>query len=93
VSGFMLKRSLNFRGFKLNIILAEEIAFTTKGDRVDISEILSSPEDYELRLVEVIGFGSQLPLIYDPDDGSNITRLPHHRLLVRGTTYPESIQT
>ena len=74
VSGFMLKRSLNFRGFKLNIILAEEVEFTTKGDRVDISEILSSPEDYELRLVEVMGFGSQLPLIYDPDDGSNITR-------------------
>jgi len=74
VAGFMLKRSLNFRGFKLNIILAEEIVFTTKGDRVDISEILSSPEDYELRLVEVMGFGSQLPLIYDPDDGSNITR-------------------
>jgi len=74
VKGFMLKSSLNFRGIKLAIILAQEVSITTDGEYTEINDILLNPEAYELKLVRVIGVANQLPVIYDPDDHSNTVR-------------------
>jgi len=76
VEGFLFKRKLYVGEISLNIILAKDISITTMGEYAKISDILSNPEEYELRLVNVIGITSQLPILYDPDEGGDKNILP-----------------
>ena len=76
VEGFIFKRKLHLGEISLNIILAKDVSITTRGEYAEISDILSNPEKYELRLINVIGIASQLPILYDADENENSKILP-----------------
>jgi len=76
IEGFLFKRKLYVGEISLNVILAKDVSITTRGEYAEISDILSNPEEYELKLVDVIGIASQLPVLYDPDESEDENLLP-----------------
>ena len=56
---------------ELSVILAESVTLTTTGTPATVSEILTDPDKYTLKLVKIDATLRQVSLLLDPDDGSN----------------------
>ena len=72
VEGWMLPGDIELNGMSLSVILAKNASFNKEGNPTTLREVLANPKNYELELVKLIAFRKQAPILYDPDDGSEV---------------------
>jgi PGF-pre-PGF domain-containing protein len=72
VVGTEIIRKFNWKGEELSVIIAENVSIKLDGEPATISEILSNPINYRLKLVKIDTTLRQTSILWDPDDGSDI---------------------
>ena len=72
VEGWRLPQSIDIKGINLSIVVAKYVAFEKEGTPTTIGEILSSPDDYKLKLVKVSANRRQISILYDLDEEPHV---------------------
>jgi len=69
VEGWALTQPITIENVSLDVILADNVTFTKEGQSVSMSEILSNPSQYYLKLVKISATRRQVSVLLKIDDG------------------------
>ena len=71
--GVTWNNTIPWRDFRLSVVVARDIRFSTVGTVTTVPEVVNSPQEHQLDLVRINASYRRLSTLYDPDTGENTT--------------------